>query len=321
MVSVIVPIYNAATLVERCVDSVLSQTYQDFEIILVDDGSTDNSLQVIQALAENDRRIKVFHKENGGQTSARRYGYEQSEGDYLYFVDADDYLPQGALEFMSKIVVEKDLDIIDGMSITYTADGRERDRCDFNWEGECGSKDYVIKMFEDQANQGTHGCLLKRTLFNTEVFDLPEDVRVGEEWPFHLTLASRAKRCGIYNVAVYCYVDNDNSITHNYHFTSILPKEHQIEAIKGILERYGYFDMVKDKFYRRNISDIASFCLHNKAFINEPFVKNFAHEAKPYLKGLYEWSVYVLLTQPRLYGIFALANTIRKKFVAAKSTN
>lgn len=319
MISIVVPVYNAANLVSRCINSVLSQSYQNIELILVDDGSTDNSLQTLQSFAEKDNRVKVFHKENGGQTSARRYGYEHSKGDYLYFVDADDYLPQGALPFLIGKAIEKDLDIVDGMSITYTAEGKERDRYDFRWEGELDPRDYVMKMFEDQANQGTHGCLLKRKLFDAEVFNLPEDVRVGEEWPFHLTLACNAKRCGTYNVAVYCYVDNDNSITHQYHFTSILPKEHQIEAIRRVLERYGYFDMVKDKFYRRNISDIASFCLHNKAFINEPFVRNFANEAKPYLKGAYEWGVYIFLTQPRLYWIFALTNNIRKKMVSAKN--
>lgn len=90
MVSIIVPIYNMGNRIENCVNSLLKQTYSNIEIILVDDGSTDNSLEVCNLLAERDERIKVYHKENQGSGPARNYGIEKASGRYVCFPDADD---------------------------------------------------------------------------------------------------------------------------------------------------------------------------------------------------------------------------------------
>ena len=91
-VSIIVPIYNKEKYLEKCLDSILGQTYRDLEIILVDDGSTDNSLVICQHYAEKDPRIKIYHKPNGGVSSARNLGLEKSTGKYISFVDPDDFI-------------------------------------------------------------------------------------------------------------------------------------------------------------------------------------------------------------------------------------
>ena len=91
MISVIVPVYNRKETLERCVQSLRGQTYPDLEIILVDDGSTDGSGALCNALAREDVRIRVIHKENGGVSSARNAGIEAAKGEYLMFTDSDDY--------------------------------------------------------------------------------------------------------------------------------------------------------------------------------------------------------------------------------------
>ena len=91
MISVIVPVYNRKETLERCVQSLRGQTYSDLEIILVDDGSTDGSGALCNALAREDVRIRVIHKENGGVSSARNAGMEAAKGEYLMFTDSDDY--------------------------------------------------------------------------------------------------------------------------------------------------------------------------------------------------------------------------------------
>ena len=98
MISVIIPAYNAAKTIVRCVDSLLSQTYQDWELIIMDDGSTDNTLDVCQSF--QDKRIQVYHKPNGGVSSARNYGLTYAKGEYIAFVDADDYLEPMYLEHL-----------------------------------------------------------------------------------------------------------------------------------------------------------------------------------------------------------------------------
>ena len=92
MVSIIVPIYNAEKKLRRCVESILSQTFSDFELILVNDGSIDNSLKICEKYALNDKRIKIISQENKGIVSARKKGIENSTGEYIIFVDSDDWI-------------------------------------------------------------------------------------------------------------------------------------------------------------------------------------------------------------------------------------
>ena len=93
-ISVIVPVYKAEKYLHRCVDSILSQTFTDFELILVNDGSPDNSGAICDEYAQKDNRVRVFHKENGGVSSARNLGLDNAEGEWITFVDSDDYIEQ-----------------------------------------------------------------------------------------------------------------------------------------------------------------------------------------------------------------------------------
>lgn len=91
-ISIIVPVYNAATTLRECVDSILSQEFKDFELILVDDGSKDNSPTICDEYAAKDSRVQVFHKENGGVSAARNFGLDHAKGEWITFIDADDYI-------------------------------------------------------------------------------------------------------------------------------------------------------------------------------------------------------------------------------------
>ena len=92
LISIIVPIYNIKEYLERCVDSILAQTYENIEVLLVDDGSTDGTSHLVDELGKKDNRIRVFHKENGGSSSARNLGIREAKGTYLGFIDSDDYI-------------------------------------------------------------------------------------------------------------------------------------------------------------------------------------------------------------------------------------
>ena len=111
MVSIIVPVYNIEKYLSACVDSLVKQTYPDLEIILVDDGSADGSAELCDALAEGDRRIRVIHKENGGLSDARNAGLAQATGDWVLFVDGDDFLVPDAVERLM-VLAEEDVDFI-----------------------------------------------------------------------------------------------------------------------------------------------------------------------------------------------------------------
>ena len=92
LVSVIVPVFNREKEIDRCVKSILNQTYENIELILVDDGSADSSLAICESYSEKDQRVRVFHQENNGVSSARNCGIHKAKGEYLTFVDSDDYI-------------------------------------------------------------------------------------------------------------------------------------------------------------------------------------------------------------------------------------
>lgn len=112
MISVILSIYNAEDCLERCVNSVLRQSFRNIEIILIDDGSTDQSNILCDEYAKNDSRIKVVHKKNGGVSSARNKGLEIASGEYIMFLDSDDTFAPHACEVLLKIITEKKADCV-----------------------------------------------------------------------------------------------------------------------------------------------------------------------------------------------------------------
>ncbi|MEH6954670.1 glycosyltransferase family 2 protein [Neobacillus drentensis] len=111
-ISVVIPVYNVENYLHRCVDSILNQTFQDFEIILVDDGSLDNSGQICDAYAQKDKRIKVIHKKNARVSAARNDGIKIAKGKYLSFIDSDDWIEPGMYQEMVNKVEELELDFI-----------------------------------------------------------------------------------------------------------------------------------------------------------------------------------------------------------------
>ena len=114
LVSVVIPVYNSQKYLNACVDSVVNQTYSNLEIILVDDGSTDESGMICDEYAKKDGRVKVIHKENGGNGDARNTGYKQATGEWLVMVDNDDLLHLQQIEILLKIACEKNADVVIG---------------------------------------------------------------------------------------------------------------------------------------------------------------------------------------------------------------
>lgn len=112
MISIIIPVYNVENYLKECLDSVMNQTYDSFEAILIDDGSTDSSGTMCDECAKNDSRFKVFHTKNNGLSVARNFGLDKAEGDYLIFVDSDDVLSYNALEVCLNILTDNNLDVV-----------------------------------------------------------------------------------------------------------------------------------------------------------------------------------------------------------------
>lgn len=123
-VSVIVPVYNSSAYLKRCLDAIVSQTYANLEIVLVNDGSSDNSLEIMNEYAKKDSRIRVFDKENGGSSSARNLGIKEATGEYVCFCDSDDYYEPDIIEKLSSVFDEyEDAKIAQCMAVCRNEDG------------------------------------------------------------------------------------------------------------------------------------------------------------------------------------------------------
>ena len=109
MVSIIVPVYNTEKYLHRCIDSVLAQTYKDFELLLIDDGSKDSSGTICDEYAAQDARVRVFHKENGGVSSARNMGLDNARGEWITFVDSDDWISK---DYLTEFAMHSDSDLV-----------------------------------------------------------------------------------------------------------------------------------------------------------------------------------------------------------------
>ena len=124
LISVIIPVYNVENYLRECIESVLNQTFRDFEVILVDDGSTDSSGDICDEYVEKDERVTVIHQKNGGLSVARNTGLSEANGKYVYFLDSDDYISENALATLLNIAENDSSDIVffDAVSFTDTDD-------------------------------------------------------------------------------------------------------------------------------------------------------------------------------------------------------
>lgn len=249
-ISVIVPIYNIETYLRRCVDSILNQTFTDFELILVDDGSQDSSGSICEEYAEKDKRIKVIHKENGGAYSARNAGLDTASGTYVMFVDGDDFLVSDALSAALSTADEYKADYVHYYYSQYGADGVETDIRD----GDGSVKQYVsseerFAFLLDTAGYKTGGWNVWTCLFKSETVkrnSLRFIPVFAEDIPFALSLICYSCRIADLNRKLYFYdVSNASSITHRS------KKSFRIDGInEGLYSVAGvYQNTFKDEHY------------------------------------------------------------------------
>lgn len=220
LISVILPIYNVELYLAECIDSIISQTFKDFELLLVDDGSTDNSLKICEEYASKDVRIKSFHKVNGGLSSARNYGLDRASGCYVMFVDPDDYLLSNyTFSRLVSYANDKRLDILRFDYLAVNDDNSKILRL-----GPVGAKQHLcnkvlspLEMVKDAVRGEWFAVLflIKRTALEEMRFD--ESFKFQEDIEFFARLfASRDLRCGYYPERYYAYRIRQNSITNDF---------------------------------------------------------------------------------------------------------
>ena len=145
-VSIIVPIFNSEKYLFDCIDSIINQTYKNIEILLIDDGSTDSSVSICKKFKNKDDRIKVICKDNTGVSDTRNVGIDKSTGEYIMFVDSDDYLERNAVEIMVKYIIQSKVDVVRCCAKIYNKDNSNYDKENVSLEGRYSQKDLIDNL-------------------------------------------------------------------------------------------------------------------------------------------------------------------------------
>ena len=235
LVSIIVPVYNVADYLPRCVKSLTEQTHQNIEIILVDDGSTDGSGEICDRWAERDDRIRVFHKENGGMSDARNYGLSRAGGAYISFVDSDDWCDRRFIEVLLRTLRETDCELVECDYVTTWDD--QTIICDdqnvFPYEiytdRDCFRQFLTETFFVSVWNK-----LYRRDLVDNVPFEFGA-YHEDEMWTCQVF--GRARRICRLHYTGYCYFQREGSVVHSRPTYKRLS-----DAFRAGRERIGYIE-------------------------------------------------------------------------------
>ena len=284
-VSIIVPVYNTEKYLRQCIDSITVQTLTEIEIIIVDDGSAAECATLCDELAKNDSRIKVIHKENGGLGLARNTGIEAACGEYVGFVDSDDYIKPTMYESLYEAAKENDADLaisgicfVGGNTFNQSGDYSEKHYFKENTVFEEENMERlllgVVGALPNEAEDSRYGVSVCKNIFRHSLFDdgirfFSERKIISEDTLFMVDYIKCAKKAVGIPGAFYCYRRNDESLSKSYksdrfekvliflseledHIKDILPKEKYHLYLDRLIQGYGRILCSQEIMYARD---------------------------------------------------------------------
>lgn len=263
VVSIIIPLYNAENYIGACIKSILDQEMTDFEIIIIDDGSTDNGYQICADYAQDDSRVKLFKVPNGGPAKARNFALSKASGKYIEFVDSDDILLPGALMKLKKIADKTDAELLVASASILDVNDKiirnisfDDDRC---YEVADALKQMEIPEKEKYLHYIWNKWYLKE-LINKEHVSFDESLRLGEDFVFNCNVFSVVNKIMVSSSKLYGYYRRDNgSLSGKFNPQEIDRRRIVDGKYIELLSRYSLYETRKAK-YDAQIGDV---CLNS----------------------------------------------------------
>lgn len=261
-ISVIIPVYNVEKYLKECLDSICNQTFRDIEIICVNDGSSDSSLDILNDYAKNDDRIRIISQKNQGLGAARNTGFRYAQGNYVYFIDSDDYIELDTLEKLHSNAVSNDSDIV--LFKFQTVDDFKnihRRGLEFKIDEIFGDIDYENFTFTYKdagrhiMNSAFSACLklYRKQFIDTVDFTFPVGLNF-EDVPVHVKVMIEAKRISFVPESLYNYRSNPNSILNStakgFDIFEI------IDLVEDYLKKSNHYDELENEFIFFKIAQI-----------------------------------------------------------------
>ena len=239
-VSVIVPVYNVQDYLAKCIESIINQTFEDFELILIDDGSTDSSGKMCDDYALSDKRIKVIHQKNGGLSAARNAGLDIAKGDYVIFVDSDDYIHREMLSVMTAKSIEEHSDLTLCNYYFVDSQGKTIEHDSLIEKETLISKD---SLFELLSKEWLPAVVPWNKLYRRSIFDnlrYPVGKRHEDEFISH-RIIEKSEKILLIPQFFYFYLQRDNSLSKGQ-FTS-----EKFDRMDAFLDRIDFFTAINKK--------------------------------------------------------------------------
>ncbi len=327
--SIIVPVYNVESYLGECLDSILAQTFTDFEVLLIDDGSTDGSSTICDEYASRDPHIRCFHKENGGHMSARQEGFQKAAGTYIAFVDSDDWIDSSMYERMCGRAMESGADIV---CCNYTAVTPEKkiERQDICRPGFYGRSELEKQVHPAMLFSGVffhYGVspslcnkLFRRTLLEKHLFHVPRSIKLGEDGLVVYPCLLEASSVYFLSESLYYYRSNGSSLTHTMDRGRLAENRLLFDTYDRLIDLCAHSCMEKQLLYYYAYQCLLTFppvfrsdqdagTDFKKAFLEEcsyPPVRRAFHAVKINdISGLHN-KAYVFCIRHGLYGLFRL---------------
>lgn len=253
LVSIVIPIYNVGQYLKTCLDSVVRQSYGNIEIILVDDGSTDEGGGICDEYAELDNRVQVIHKANGGLSSARNCGMEIAKGAYIAFVDSDDFIHNRFVEILLSIAIGNDSDIAVGDFEVFINEDKCKDKELTDWqieqaqvlnEKQLYDNDFIHK--ETTCLTVAWGKIYKRELFNDIIYPIG---KINEDTHTTYRVMDKANRVVYLKEPLYFWRERADSISRGKFTTK------QLSGLEALTEQFSYFNALKRQRYVEIVTD------------------------------------------------------------------
>lgn len=242
-VSIIIPVYNVAPYLDACLSSCVNQTFHDIEIIVVNDGSTDGSADIIQMYAEKDDRFRIVTKENQGLIYARKSGLEVADGEYVFHLDGDDYIEPNAIEILYDEVIKQDADYV--VANYYDVFGDERHEVWRNnrMKGLSGEAFFLCML---RGGYELWARLIRRSLFDDIIY---KPVVIGEDLFTTMQIMLKVKKPVVIDAYLYNYVKRAGSLTNRNEEVVWRSKFYMVKSVFSLLDMYPYTQPIRERVY------------------------------------------------------------------------
>ena len=311
-ISVIIPIYNASGYLQKCLDSIIHQTLTDFECLLIDDGSTDNSLEICKKYENLDQRFRVYHQENGGVSSARNLGLENACGEWIAFIDSDDWVDNNYLFNLFSNIKESELVI--SYAVLYFADGSSEKE---HYPHHIITDENFYILFEDNAlswHTSPWSKLYKKTVIDDNNLRFERNVHIGEDAIFLYTYCLHIHSISVIDATDYCYqVQTSCSLTKRINSleSESLGLSKLTSIIKGLREHKTLSDKANkelDWLISSYINRVLTSLYYNNVSKTDRLKTIVSLDLALYTKNIHQESligrIYIYLLQNNMYHIY-----------------